>query len=131
MCLIEFVSACTCWSMSYTFSFDSMIRGYHEYMLIWNNPDAGEELTCSRELGNSHDPYAIAVKKMIGREERVVGHVPRQISAICSLFMRRGGNIRCQVTGDKRCSADLPQGGLEISAILIFIAAKDNEGQKA
>ena len=75
-----------------------MIRGYHKYMMIWSNPIAGEELTCSRELGNSRDPYAIAVKKMIGREEKVVGHVPRRISAICSLFIRRGGNIRCQVT---------------------------------
>ena len=80
------------------FSFNSMIRGYHKYMMIWSNPIAGEELTCSRELGNSRDPYAIAVKKMIGREEKVVGHVPRRISAICSLFIRRGGNIRCQVT---------------------------------
>ena len=116
------------------FSFDSMIRGYHEYMKIWNNPVAREELPCSRELGNSHDPYAIAVKKfkkMIGGEERVVGHVPRRISAICSLFIRRGGDIRCQVTGDKRYSADLPQGSLEIPAVLIFMAAKNSEGKKA
>ena len=56
--------------------------------MIWSNPIAGEELTCSRELGNSRDPYAIAVKKMIGREEKVVGHVPRRISAICSLFIK-------------------------------------------
>ena len=81
-------------------------------MMIWNNPVAGKELPCSHELGNSHDPYAITVNKMIGGEERVVDHIPRRISAICSLFIRRGGDIRCQVTTvDKRYSANLPQGG--------------------
>ena len=51
--------------VSYTLSFESMIRGYHEYRMVWNNPIAGEELPCYRELGNSHDPYAVAVKKFI------------------------------------------------------------------
>ena len=108
-----------------------MIRGYHEYRMIWNNPIAGEELPCYRELGNSHDPYAVAVKKFIAGEQKVVGHVPRRISAICSLFIRRGGDIRCQVTGDRRYSSDLLQGGFEIPVVLFFTAAKINEGQKA
>ena len=30
--------------------------------MIWNNPIAGEEFTCHCEAGNSHDPYAVAVK---------------------------------------------------------------------
>ena len=68
--------------MAHRFSIDSMIRGYHEYILIWNNPIVGEELDCECELGNSHDPYAVAVKKIIGGEAKVVGHVPRSISAI-------------------------------------------------
>ena len=45
-----------------TFLIKLMIRGYHEYGLIWNNPIVGEELVCERELGNNHDPYcAVAV----------------------------------------------------------------------
>ena len=48
--------------MLYTFSFNSMIRGYHKYIMIWNNPIAGEGFTCHREAGNSHDSYAVAVK---------------------------------------------------------------------
>jgi len=47
----------------YTFFFDSMIHGYHEYGMIWNNPIAEEELACHRKLGNAHDSYAVAVKK--------------------------------------------------------------------
>jgi len=53
-----------------------MICGYHEYQLIWGTPAVGEELKCYRKLGNSHDPYAVAVNKVIGGEKRVVGHVP-------------------------------------------------------
>ena len=76
--------------VAYTFTFESMIRGYHEYQMIWGVPAIGEELNCFRELGNSHDPYAVAVKKTIGGEDMVVGHVPRRITVICSLFIRRG-----------------------------------------
>ena len=108
-----------------------MIRGYHEYQLIWGAPALGEELTCCRELRNSHDPYAVAVKKRIGGEERVVGHVPRRISAICSLVVRRGGTILCTVAGSRRYSADLPQGGLEIPAKLTLTATSREEGTKA
>ena len=46
-----------------TLLFNSMLQGYHEYQMIWNNPIVGEELVCNRELGNIHDPYAVAAKK--------------------------------------------------------------------
>jgi len=45
----------------YMFFFDSMICGYYEYRMIWNNPIAGKELACHHELGNAHDHYAVAV----------------------------------------------------------------------
>ena len=71
-----------------------MLQGYHEYQMIWNNPIVGEELVCNRELGNIHDPYAVAAKKKtICVELKAVGHIPRRISVICSLFIRRGGAI--------------------------------------
>ena len=35
--------------------------------------------------------YAIAVLK----SATVVGHLPRKISTLCSLFIRRGGAIHC------------------------------------
>ena len=53
----------------YTFSIESMIRGYHEYGLIWNNPIVGEELICERELGNSHDPYAVATRLRTAKKQ--------------------------------------------------------------
>jgi len=75
----------------FVFGVESMIHGYHEYQMIWNNPLIGEELPCERKPGNSHDPYAVAVKKEIGGRNQIVGHVPRRLSTICSLFIRKGG----------------------------------------
>ena len=66
---------------------------------IWPDPFVGEELLCEREVGNSHDPLAVAVKKTIRVERKIVGHVPQRISPLCSMFVRRGGNIKCAVSG--------------------------------
>ena len=96
---------------------EAMIRGYHEYQSIWE-AEVGERLTCIREPGNVRDPYAVAVTKP--ESATTVGHVPRKISAVCSLFLRKGGSISCQVSGGRRYSQDLPQGGLEIPCLLRF-----------
>ena len=117
--------------MAFTFYVDSMIRGYHKYMIIWNDPIVGEELFCEREPGNSSDPYAVAVKKQISGEDKIVGRVPRKISTICSLFIRRGGTICCIVNGRRRYSSDLPQGGLELPCVLRFMTISSDEGKKA
>ena len=76
----------------------------------------GEVLNCTRETGNAFDPFAVSVIK----RGNVVGHVPRNISAICSLFMRCGGMIHCKVTGSRQYSHDISQGGLEFPCLLIF-----------
>ena len=39
---------------------------------------------------------------------------------VCSLFLRKEGSITCQVTGHRRFSEDLVQGGLEVPCILRF-----------
>ena len=80
----------------------------------------GEELACKRERGNSEDPFAVAVTK----GKRIVGHVPRKISAVCAMFLRRGGSIICRVIGSRHYSEDLPQGGLEIPCVLTFRSEK-------
>ena len=116
---------------TYSFSIESMIRGYHVYKDIWNDPDCDEVLECKREPGNSSDPYAVAVLKEITGADTVVGHVPRSISSICSIFLRRGGSITSRVNGHRRYSSDLPQGGLEIPCVLTFSAKSNYESDKA
>ena len=73
-----------------------------------------ERYSCEREPRNAKDGYAVAVKK----DRTVIGHLPRKVSRVCSLFLRRGGSIHCTVTGRQRYSVDLPQGGLEIPVLL-------------
>ena len=69
-----------------------------------------------REDGNPHDRYAVAMSK----SSHVVGHVPRRISTLCYMFLRRGGVISCIITAARRYSYDLPQGGMEIPCQLKF-----------
>ena len=71
---------------------------------------------CKREPTNTVDRYAVALVK----NRTVIGHLPRKMSRVCSLFLRRGGGIVCTVTGARRHSGDLPQGGLEIPCVLTF-----------
>ena len=100
-----------------TFEIDCCVRGYHVYQRLWTST-VGENLSCRREPTNENDRYAVAVMK----DYTVIGHIPRKFSRLCSLFLRRGGNIICVVTGTRRYSVDLPQGGLEIPCKLIFTA---------
>ena len=98
-----------------TFEVEAMARGYHVYKDVWEAP-IHEELLYARELDNLRDAFAVAVIK----SHRNVGHVPSKISSVCSLFLRHGGIIRCTVTGSRRHSDDLLQGGLEIPCTLTF-----------
>jgi len=91
------------------------VRGYHVYKDIWEATH-GEILACARETGNAFDPFSVSVLK----RDTVVGHGHRKISAICSLFIRRGGMIQCKVTGSRQYLSDILQGGLEIPCLLIF-----------
>ena len=47
--------------MAVSFMIDAMVRGYHEYRSVWENPTHGEQLSCAKEPGNLNDPMAIAV----------------------------------------------------------------------
>lgn len=84
----------------------------HVYKDHWA-PAVGEELRCQREIRNMADQYAVAVIKEEVEsgtsDHAVVGHLPRKISAACSLFI--GGSIMCVVMSSRRYSRDLPQGG--------------------
>lgn len=94
---------------------ESCVRGFHVYQDVWV-PVIGETLPCRRETDNSEDRYAVAYYK----SEEVVGHVPRKISRLCAAFLRRGGAMKGTVTGTRRYSSDLEQGGMEIPCKLTF-----------
>ena len=60
----------------------SCIKGYHIYKAVWTP----YIMPCSRELTNGHDPFAVKVSQLHGEEERIVGHLPRKSSSMCSIF---------------------------------------------
>ena len=89
------------------------------YKEIWE-ASCGQVFPCLREVGNAFDPFAVSVV----RDSDIISHVPRKISATCSLFLRNRGTVKCTVTGTRQFSRDLAQGGLEIPCQLTF------EGEK-
>ena len=82
---------------------------------MWTST-VGEELYCQHERDNFKDLFAIAVMK----ESLIVGHVPKNISPICSVFLQSSSMITCKVTGNRQYSPDLDQGGLEVPCKLSF-----------
>ena len=105
----------------HNFSLEAMVRGYHIYCSIWE-ASINEVLRCARDTSNTKDPYAVSIIK----SGTVVGHLPKKISTACSLFIRRGGSITCIVTGSRRYSRDLPQGGMEIPCLLEFTGSVED-----
>lgn len=71
------------------------IRGYLVYQNIWS-PYLGEILTYRRQPENVKDRYAVSTHKGSGE---VVGHLPKKVSKMYSLFIHRGGTVTCEVTG--------------------------------
>ena len=71
--------------MAEEFKTDSSVRSYHAYQGNWT-PIIDEQLNCEREREdeNPRDRYAVAIK----RSGNIVGHVPHNISTLCSLFLR-------------------------------------------
>ena len=47
----------------------------------------GIKLSCKREIGNAHDPFAVAIKKVMPMGNMTVEHTPRVISPVCSVFI--------------------------------------------
>jgi len=64
-----------------------MIRGYHKYVSIWVNPVIKEDISCKREIGNTHDTHAVAAHKIINGEIKTIGHALQKTSTICSFLL--------------------------------------------
>ena len=113
--------------MTTYFTVQAMVRGYHIYKEIWES-SVREQLICEIEETNRQDSHVVAVVK----SRTVVGHVPQNISLICTLFLHwTGSSICCEVTGERRYSWDLPQGGLDVPCKLHFKGTSETYRQSA
>ena len=71
----------------------------------------GKELVYKQERHNVYDLFAVAVVRI----DNVIGHIPRLFLAACYIFLGKSGSrMLCTVTGHRKYSRDLPQGGMEI-----------------
>ena len=105
------------------FFIDSKVHGHHVYQHIWT-PIVGESLICAREEDNEHDRFAVAVVQSDGIADTIVGHLPRTISRLCSLFIGYHGSIRCTITGHHHYSMDMSNGGMEVPCRLHFLGVE-------
>ena len=58
-------------------------------------PTIGEKLHAEQEPDNAVDEFAVKVVK----NDKTLGHLPREYSRILWYFITCGGNIRMEVTG--------------------------------
>ena len=70
------------------FAFDSAVREYHVYKVVWK-PTIGEKIQADQELGNEADKFAVKVIK----NNEIVGNLPREYAWTLWYFIARGGKI--------------------------------------
>ena len=93
------------------FEFTAAVRGFHEYRKVWR-PKEGQLLNCYFEKNNSFDPFAIKVCDQ--ETNKIVGHLPREISRITKFLLDRNAVVTTELTSSHYRRSPLVQGGLEI-----------------
>ena len=98
------------------YSFNLFVRGYHAYIDSWDPKVGDENLELVPDKDNEHDDFAVAIKF----EDRIVGHVPKNLSNIMNRFTKIPScSLRCKVTG-KRVNRGAGY-GLEIPVVYELI----------
>ena len=75
------------------YSFLRGLKGCHQYRLLWTL----EILTARLEIGNCFDHYAIAAYQQFSATERIVGHLPQELSRNLYFIIFHGAHIVCKV----------------------------------
>ena len=100
--------------------FACVIRGYHVYKDVWD-PYPGDSFTTKHEQNNQHDKYTVAVLPVDAKSKGPVGHLPKEISKECCLFIPYGGTFT--ISGDVKdriCKTLEPCEGMEIPCEVTF-----------
>ena len=88
----------------------------HAFVATTYTAKPRRQLCCEWELSNVIDRYTVAVKKIQGKLLATC----QKDNVNLQYFFQRGGEITATVTGHRRYSSDLVQGGLEIPCNLRF-----------
>lgn len=102
------------------YNFSSSIRGYHVFKFIWKY-EIGDKLDLKIEENNPRDKYAVKLILLRGKADECVGHVPMEFSKVFHYFLKRGGTISAEVTGEK-----FFDNGLEIPCVYKFVGTEND-----
>ena len=97
-----------------TWSFDSAVRGYHFHRKYWT-PCLSQRLDCYHEPNNALDQFAIKMVMIEKNREKIVGHLPREISKPKKFLLARRAVIHAEISSVRCRHSPLVQGGLELS----------------
>ena len=97
-----------------TWSFESAVRGYHFYRKYWKSYLL-QRLECNHEPENAFDRFAIKMFIQENGKEKIIGHLPREISRPTKFLLARGAVMHAELSSDKYRKSPLVQGGLELS----------------
>ena len=100
----------------FSFTVECYVRGYHIFKSFWEAP-VSSILIAKHEDPQSliHDKFPIS---LVNNHSVTADHIPKFMSKLIYFFLKHGGHIKCEITGRKKYSKDLEQGGLEILARL-------------
>ena len=101
----------------FSFTVEYCVRGYHIFQSFWEAPVGSVLIAKHQDDPQSliHDKFAVA---LVNNDSLTVGHIPKFMSKLTYFFLKHGGHMKCEITGGKKYSKNLEQGGLEIPARL-------------
>ena len=110
-------SAFTFRKMSYSkcFQFTAAVRGFHYYRSFWI-PEPEQSLNCFHEERNLFDRFAIKICEK--KEDKIVGHLPMEISRFTNFLLDRGARVSAKLSSTDYRRSPLVQGGIEIPCIV-------------
>ena len=98
-------------SLEKVLSLQAAVRGFHFYKSIWEPADS-EVLSCLHEENNPYNPFAIKTCQL--NSDRIVGHLPIEISRNTKFILDRGAKLEVKLRETHYRRSPLVQGGLEI-----------------
>ena len=101
----------------FSFTVECCVRGYHIFQSFWEAPFGSVLIAKFEDDQQSliNDKLAIA---LVNNDSVTVDNIPKFMSKLTHVFIKHGRRIKCEITGGKKYSRDLEQGGLEIPARL-------------
>ena len=94
------------------------VRGYHVYETNWDAKTGSKLKPCPEKRPSAlvEGKHAMALKF----NDTTVGHVLKFLSKITYFFLKLGGDLVVKITGQRRYSRDLDQGGMELPGTYVF-----------